>query len=114
MSLFGKLIQRIKSAGERNPRELEEDSTQKEVLENAEEELFGEEEDEDDEEGEEEDEVQRESEEGQKSDGQAEDPDTEYEIVEREILPAKIICPDCGGITLEGLDLCDKCGGELY
>ena len=37
----------------------------------------------------------------------------EYEIVEREILPAKIICPDCGGITLEGLEFCDKCGGEL-
>ncbi len=39
--------------------------------------------------------------------------DEEYEIVEREILPEKIICPDCGGITLEGLDFCDKCGGEL-
>jgi hypothetical protein len=38
----------------------------------------------------------------------------EYEVVEREILPAKIICPDCGGITLEGLDFCDKCGGELH
>lgn len=37
----------------------------------------------------------------------------EYEIVEKEILPAKIICPDCGGITLEGLEFCDKCGGEL-
>lgn len=37
----------------------------------------------------------------------------EYEVVEREILPEKIICPDCGGITLEGLDFCDKCGGEL-
>jgi len=37
----------------------------------------------------------------------------EFEVVEREILPAKIICPDCGGITLEGLDFCDKCGGEL-
>lgn len=37
----------------------------------------------------------------------------EYEIVEREILPEKIICPDCGGITLEGLEYCDKCGGEL-
>lgn len=37
----------------------------------------------------------------------------EYEMVEREILPAKIICPDCGGVTLEGLDFCDKCGGEL-
>ncbi len=42
-----------------------------------------------------------------------EDPDAEYEVVEREILPAKIICPDCGGITLEGLEFCDKCGGEL-
>jgi hypothetical protein len=39
--------------------------------------------------------------------------DVEYEVVEREILPTKIICPDCGGITLEGLDFCDKCGGEL-
>jgi hypothetical protein len=37
----------------------------------------------------------------------------EYEVVEREIHPAKIICPDCGGITLEGLEFCDKCGGEL-
>ncbi|NLL00716.1 MAG: hypothetical protein GX271_08670 [Clostridiales bacterium] len=37
----------------------------------------------------------------------------EYEIVEMEILPTKIICPDCGGITLEGLEFCDKCGGEL-
>ncbi len=39
--------------------------------------------------------------------------DEEYPIVEREILPAKIVCPDCGGITLEGLEFCDKCGGEL-
>lgn len=37
----------------------------------------------------------------------------EYPIVEREIHPAKIVCPDCGGITLEGLEFCDKCGGEL-
>lgn len=37
----------------------------------------------------------------------------EHEIIEMEILPAKIICPDCGGITLEGLEFCDKCGGEL-
>lgn len=37
----------------------------------------------------------------------------EYEVLEREIHPAKIICPDCGGITLEGFDFCDKCGGEL-
>ncbi len=46
-------------------------------------------------------------------DEREEDPDAEYEVVEREILPAKIICPDCGGITLEGLEFCDKCGGEL-
>lgn len=37
----------------------------------------------------------------------------EYEVVEREILPEKIVCPDCGGITLQGLEFCDKCGGEL-
>jgi len=37
----------------------------------------------------------------------------EYEILEREITPRKIRCPDCGGITLEGLEFCDKCGGEL-
>lgn len=41
------------------------------------------------------------------------DPSNEYEVVECEIGPAKIVCPDCGGITLEGLDYCDKCGGEL-
>lgn len=39
--------------------------------------------------------------------------DVEYEVVECEVAPAKIVCPDCGGITLEGLDYCDKCGGEL-
>jgi hypothetical protein len=42
-----------------------------------------------------------------------EDENIQYEVVEREIHPAKIICPDCGGITLEGLEFCDKCGGEL-
>ena len=36
-----------------------------------------------------------------------------YEVVETEIKPAHIICPDCGGITIEGLDYCHKCGGEL-
>ncbi len=36
-----------------------------------------------------------------------------YEILEREIHPEKIICPDCGGITLEGFEFCDKCGGEI-
>jgi hypothetical protein len=43
----------------------------------------------------------------------SEEEEVEYEVVEREIHPAKIICPDCGGITLEGLEFCDKCGGEL-
>jgi hypothetical protein len=47
-------------------------------------------------------------------DNASEEGEIEYEVVEREILPAKIICPDCGGITLEGLDFCDKCGGELH
>lgn len=37
----------------------------------------------------------------------------EFDIVECEIAPVKIICPFCGGITLEGLDYCSKCGGEL-
>jgi hypothetical protein len=44
---------------------------------------------------------------------EASDTEETYEVVEREILPAKIICPDCGGVTLEGLEFCDKCGGEL-
>lgn len=37
----------------------------------------------------------------------------EYPIIEREVLPEKIVCPDCGGITYEGLDLCHRCGGLL-
>lgn len=41
------------------------------------------------------------------------DESLEYEIVERKILPEKIICKDCGGITFEGLDLCHLCGGML-
>ncbi len=49
----------------------------------------------------------------EKIDEEGRDENGEYEILEREILPEKIICPDCGGITLEGLDFCDKCGGEL-
>jgi hypothetical protein len=39
--------------------------------------------------------------------------DEEYEVVEFELHPANIVCPDCGGITMEGLDFCDKCGGVL-
>lgn len=37
-----------------------------------------------------------------------------YEVVERTIYPNKIICPDCGGVTTEGLEFCDKCAGELH
>ena len=37
----------------------------------------------------------------------------EYPIIEREVLPKKMVCPDCGGITFEGLDLCHLCGGML-
>lgn len=38
----------------------------------------------------------------------------EYDILEREIHPEKVICPDCGGVTLDGLDYCDQCGGEIH
>lgn len=41
------------------------------------------------------------------------DESLEYPVIEREILPEKVICPDCGGITYEGLDLCHLCGGLL-
>ena len=41
------------------------------------------------------------------------DIDSEHPIIEREVLPEKIICPDCGGITYEGLELCHRCGGLL-
>jgi len=47
------------------------------------------------------------------ADGDHSQEELEYEIVEKEILPEKMICPDCGGITLVGLEFCDKCGGEL-
>ncbi len=50
---------------------------------------------------------------GQEGNHTAAGEEMEYEIVEKEILPEKMICPDCGGITLVGLDFCDKCGGEL-
>lgn len=46
-------------------------------------------------------------------DGSKPEEEEEYELVEIEIAPARIVCPDCGGITLEGLEFCDKCGGEL-
>ncbi len=37
----------------------------------------------------------------------------EPDIIEIEIQPRKIVCPDCGGITMEGLEFCHKCGGEI-
>ena len=37
----------------------------------------------------------------------------EYEILEKRILPERMVCPDYGGITFEGLDLCHLCGGML-
>lgn len=103
MSLFEKLFRKNRLAEEKIPEKLEEDNSGNEIFDEEDEELsedgmYGEEEGED----------------GQEPAKPEEDPDTEYEIVEREILPAKIICPDCGGITLEGLDFCDKCGGELH
>lgn len=49
----------------------------------------------------------------EETDSREDNKEKEYEVVEIEILPQKIICPDCGGITLEGLEFCDKCGGEL-
>lgn len=98
MSLFGGLLNRKKQIGE-----LEKEKSVKEIFE-EEEELM------EDTSSEEETET---VEAADAADEEAEDPDMEYEVVEREILPAKIICPDCGGITLEGLDFCDKCGGEL-
>ena len=47
---------------------------------------------------------------------QEEDPKVngDYEILEREILPERIACPECGNITWEGVERCDKCGKELY
>ncbi|MDF2486682.1 MAG: hypothetical protein K0R46_2850 [Herbinix sp.] len=98
MSLFGSLLNRKKQV-----KEQEKEKSIKEAFEEEEEELL-------------EDPAFFEEagmEEVEPSD-EEEDPNIEYEIVEREILPAKIICPDCGGITLEGLDFCDKCGGELH
>ena len=98
MSLFGSIFNRKKQGGEH-----EKEKSVKEIFEEEEELL-------------EDASSEEESDEAQAADvaeDEEEDPNTEYEVVEREILPAKIICPDCGGITLEGLDFCDKCGGEL-
>lgn len=40
-------------------------------------------------------------------------PDGEYPVLEREILPEKIICPGCGAMMLDGMEECDSCGAEL-
>ena len=37
----------------------------------------------------------------------------EYEIVEREITPAKIKCPGCRRTILHGMDYCNFCGRFL-
>ncbi len=42
------------------------------------------------------------------------DPERVYEVLEREILPERIVCPACGNITFEGVERCDRCGKELY
>ena len=101
MSLFGILFNRKKQI-----KELEKDKSVMPLFEKEEEELL------EDPDSAVDEEVASE-EEAETTDEEVEDPNIEYEVVEREILPAKIICPDCGGITLEGLDFCDKCGGEL-
>lgn len=41
------------------------------------------------------------------------DENGEYPIVENEILPEKMICPQCGGITYAVLDVCHLCGEVL-
>lgn len=38
------------------------------------------------------------------------DENCEYEIVEREITPAKIKCPGCRRTVLHGMDYCNFCG----
>jgi len=41
------------------------------------------------------------------------DKNSEYEIVEREILPAKIPCPACGRKISHGMDYCNFCGTHI-
>lgn len=38
------------------------------------------------------------------------DKNSEYEIIEREISPAKIPCPGCGRMISHGMDYCNFCG----
>ncbi|MBP5304229.1 MAG: hypothetical protein J6Z02_00105 [Lachnospiraceae bacterium] len=41
------------------------------------------------------------------------DKNSEKEIATLIIKPEKIICPDCGGLTTDGMAFCERCGGEL-
>ena len=41
------------------------------------------------------------------------DKDSEYEIVEREILPARVSCPGCGRKISHGMDYCNFCGAHV-
>ena len=41
------------------------------------------------------------------------DENSEYEIIEREILPSKVPCPKCGKRNSYGMDFCNWCGGAL-
>lgn len=41
------------------------------------------------------------------------DKNSEYEIIEREISPAKIPCPGCGRIISHGMDYCNFCGTHV-
>ena len=38
---------------------------------------------------------------------------SDKEIATIEIKPEKIICPDCGGFTTDGMPFCEQCGGEI-
>lgn len=40
------------------------------------------------------------------------DADCPYEIVEREIAPARYKCPECGAVVLSGMDFCNHCGAR--
>lgn len=41
------------------------------------------------------------------------DKNSEYEIVEREISPAKMPCPGCGRKISHGMDYCNFCGAHI-
>ena len=41
------------------------------------------------------------------------DKDSQYEIIEREISPAKIPCPGCGRRISHGMDYCNFCGAHV-